>query len=77
MMFLGASKLKKTLRMHCSANLSQYMKQKLRIIIFAIALLERKPKGVLGFECWTRGPGGEVVPKGLKNFTKVRLKFYF
>jgi len=35
------------------------------------------PKGVSGFECRTGGPGGGVVPEGLKIFTKVRPKFYF
>ena len=33
-------------------------------------------KGAPGFECRT-GPGGGEAPEGLKNFTKVRLKFYF
>jgi len=26
---------------------------------------EARAKGVSGFECWTGGPGGGVVPEGL------------
>ena len=34
-------------------------------------------KGAPGFECRTGGPGGGEASDGLKNFTKVRSKFYF
>jgi hypothetical protein len=34
-------------------------------------------KGAPGFECRTGGLGGGEASEGLKNFTKVRLNFYF